>query len=149
MKLLGFDPGNAIGYGLMESMKMLHHGIASMAMLRDLIREADVVIAEDFVLFAHKSDALRWNKFVPARVLGMIELICWEENKPLHLQKSAERTFFGGERTEKVSSVGNQRLRALGFWYSTPHERDAARHILTYYRKTKDADLHEALRKMR
>lgn len=149
MKVLGLDPGGSTGGCEMEEVKLTWHGIVPQAELRERVRSADLVVAEEFMLYPHMADNLKWNRALSARVLGMIELICAEENIPLVFQRAVERSFFGGERGKKVSDPGNVRLREMGFWLPTPHERDACRHVLTYYRKQDHPALLDALRKMR
>lgn len=97
-----------------------------------LIENCDLVVCEDYRLYAFKAEAQSWSRPASVEVIGVVRYLCEKYEKPLVFQGASQRTFFGSDRHPKKHTEGNRRLRALGFWLESKHSRDAMRHCLTY-----------------
>lgn len=92
-RLLALDPGETIGWALFVDGDFAQCGqkeaketpAQSIQELFDELQPTQIV-AEDYKVYAHKSDAHKWNSLFTPRLLGMIELLCHQRNLPLHLQ---------------------------------------------------------------
>jgi len=129
--VLGIDPGNTTGWGLVEvPHTVLFAGqINSRQALVDLINRylPTTVVIEAFRLYPWKAQAQSFSSMIPAELIGVAKATCDALNISLIEQPASARNII----TKRV-------LVATGGWKVTtnlPHARDAVRHALYYCRK--------------
>lgn len=129
-RLLSLDPGETIGWALFVDGEFTDCGqkeakdLPTQA-IEELFNDTQptVVVAEDYKVYAHKADAHKWNDLFTPRLLGMIELLCFQKKLPLHTQ-------MAGTVKQFCSAV---RLAEWGFHKpGKRHADDAIKHG-TYY----------------
>jgi hypothetical protein len=88
---------------------------------RKLVREADIVVCENFRLFGEKARHLTNSELLTVRLIGALQCLCALSNKQFETQEPA----ILGTCTDK-------RLRKLGLWHTSPHIRSASKHALWF-----------------
>lgn len=142
--ILAIDPGEDTGWVLFhtELFGMLDYGVCKLWQdLNIRIGLCDLVVCEDYRLYAFKAEAQSWTRPASVEVIGVVRYLCEILEKPLVFQGASQRTFFGSDRKPKLHAAGNKRLKDMGFWLSSKHSRDAMRHCLTYLHSLKHPQL--------
>ena len=129
-KLLALDPGETIGWAVFEQGKFLECGQKESKnhpakSIQELFQDVQptMVVAEDYKVYAHKSDAHKWNDLFTPRLLGMIELLSDQYKIPLHLQMAGTVKQF----------CNAHKLMEWGFYKpGKRHADDAIKHA-TYF----------------
>lgn len=129
-RLLALDPGETIGYALFIEGKLVDCGqeIAKECPAQAIMNVFDRVkptqiIAEDYRVYGHKSDSHKWSSLFTPRLLGMIELLCYQREINLDYQMAATVKQF----------CSLARLKQWGMYESSRrHAMDAIKHG-TYY----------------
>ena len=94
------------------------------------------VVCEDFIIT--DATARKTPQPDPYRIIGWLELWCYQHDVPFCLQSPAKGKGFGTDA----------KLKHLG-WHSTGnggHDVDAARHLLTFLAQHNDEDVLAALK---
>lgn len=90
----------------------------------------DIIVLEDFLLYAHKSNNQINSRFETPKLIGLIEMYAWENKIPIHLQRAVDvKNRWTDDILVKkniISRVGN-RYYAGGVMISE-HIRDSIRH---------------------
>lgn len=98
----------------------------------------DFVVVEDYLLYASKSKTQINSRFETPRLIGAIELHCWDKGIPLRFQKASDvKIRFTDARLVQGNyiSKSNSRYYAAGVMVSE-HIRDSIRHGV-YFTKFK------------
>lgn len=88
----------------------------------DKVATPSVIVCEDFIITS--ATARKSAQPDPYRIIGWLELWCYQHNVPFVLQTPSQGKGFGTDA----------KLKHFG-WYRTGsggHDNDAARHLLTY-----------------
>lgn len=130
MKIIAVDPGYTTGIAIGQSHapKMFDvietielHWEQRFDMLELLDRYTpDVVVMEDFKLYAHKAESQINSPFPSARVIGSMDAFCWQRSVKVAMQPAV--------CIARVA-VLKQHVEAVG---SSPHTRDAYKHLRYY-----------------
>lgn len=100
MKILGVDPGGTTGYATLTVENKVMTGAIpgttkdqTLVDIIDLIREADVVVCEEFRIRPAKAmkGSFNWQKMPAIRVIGALETLCKLHQKQLEMQNAADR----------------------------------------------------------
>jgi len=127
MQILAFDPGLTTGWSYLDTVrKTVAYGEFKkwekieelMAPPRDLPPQVDVVVAEEFRLYPHIGDRLKWQTFPASEVIGVIKFLGECYYLPVVMQTAAMAKKL--KLTEKFSSK---------------HAEDAVRHALAFLKK--------------
>ena len=95
----------------------------------NILLEYDLVLIEDFLLYPNKSERMIFNRFVPAKILGIVEYICYKNKIPLEKQRAIDIKKF----------ISLKVLKDLKCWFPSEHLKDSSKHCLTYFvKKYKD-----------
>ena len=90
----------------------------------------DYIVIEDYLLYANKSQSQINSRFETPRLIGAIELYCWDKGIPLKFQKASDvKIRFTDARLVQGNyiSKSNSRYYAAGVIVSE-HIRDSIRH---------------------
>lgn len=132
MTIMGIDPGENIGYAILEGGKLQSHGVIQytfegLDLLLSLVDTADVVVMESFMLYPGKARQQSWSKFPTVEVIGIVKYHCRNKNIPVVMQQPAIKQAFPDEK-----------LKFLDMYTRNKHSRDAVRHALYYQRFKKE-----------
>jgi hypothetical protein len=119
-RFLACDPGETTGWVLFENDQPVGTSNSPRPQFAQVLVNTDVdyYVVENFRMFPGKAKALIFNEMVAARVIGEIEHVARNHNRPIHFQMSEilNRAYpkFGYERKK-----GKHQLDALmhGLWY--------------------------------
>lgn len=116
--VLSFDPGGTTGWSCLTLEKVYGGDFPEWRDIESLILKYKpaCIVAEDFLLYPEKAKALYWNRFIPVRVLGVIQFLAEKQHIPLCLQ-----TASTGKTVEVKKIKGFSR-----------HAHDALRHAIYY-----------------
>lgn len=138
MRLLAIDPGETTGYSIWEISDEQYgtpiHPYADMSKylvadgelpyhigLDKLIQEADVVVFEKFLLYAHKAKTLIGSEFITPQIIGMIKYMCKLHSKP----------WFGETAQHVKGYCTDEKLKRANIYITkSKHSRDSIRHGL-------------------
>jgi hypothetical protein len=124
-RLLALDPGETCGYALFILGKLQESGQQPCGELpakgiQELFDKyyPTHVVAEDYRIYQHKTDSHTWSSLFTPRLLGMIELLCYQKTIKLEwLMASTHKGF-----------CTDTKLRDWGLWLrGKQHARDAVR----------------------
>jgi hypothetical protein len=125
--LLALDPGDTTGAaifrdGVFDTAGHIAGGIPKVPrFIRRL--QPSWIVCEDFLLYAHKARDQAWNEMRTPRIIGAIELVCWDLRIPLTFQTAQDGKSFPTDT----------KLRAWGLYdKGGRHARDAIRHGITF-----------------
>lgn len=151
MKVLALDPGLKTGYCVLRyPINLVERGELELlteespttqrTFLRDLIDEAELVVCEDFRIYAHKAKGLVGDSLPASQVIGMVKYICTNGvvgTRRLHMTSAVTRTYLPQfiERAVMPKDV-------------TDHERDAIQHALMMSIHQLDGMNHPTVRKL-
>lgn len=96
--------------------------------------QPDVLVIEDFLLYANRSQNQINSRFETPKLIGIIELFCWQHKIELAFQKASEvKLRWNDERLilKGFLSKSGNRYYAGGVQI-TEHIRDAIRHGVHY-----------------
>jgi len=129
MQILSFDPGLTTGWAYLDTVQnRLWYGQFEnwqeveelMAPPRELPPQVDIVIAEEFRLYPHIGDRLKWQTFPASEVIGVIKFLAECYNLPLYMQPAAM-----AKKLKLAEKLGMK------------HAEDAVRHALAFLAKEK------------
>jgi len=135
MKLISFDPGETTGWAIFEDCTPkefgnLQHVEELYPFLRDRLTsrydyQLDICIVEDYkVRPVNKAGYSHlWSSVGPARIIGAIQYICWDNNINFVLQQPSDKTI--GARLMGLPAKPTQ----------GKHYQDALCHAVTYLHK--------------
>lgn len=89
--------------------------------------DTDIVIIENFFLYEHKKDALVYDKFLPVRMIGVIETFCYLRNVQKVIYQNAGQ--IKSKPPVKILPEHIQQLKGLN------HAKDAYKHLRLYVAK--------------
>jgi hypothetical protein len=128
--LLALDPGDTTGAaifrnGNLPSKKGVGQVVGDVGKLAAFIRrvDPDMIVAEDFVLYAHRARDQSWDSMQTSRLLGAIELVCHDLKCPFQLQTAQDGKAFPTDAKLRAWNVMDTSRR---------HGMDAVRHGVTY-----------------
>lgn len=112
MKILGTDPGDTTGYGMIQLSdeprpKIILKGIGEVKNeeeLESLIAEADIVIIEYFRIRPDRVDDFIYKDLHASEAIGVIKMLCRKHNKKVEMQGSQVKPMgfgFAGMRYVK------------------------------------------------
>lgn len=134
-RLLAIDPGETTGWALFEEGKLTRWGqeetvtkvgkekVLNWApLMRLFTMSPDVVVCENYRIYAHKLERHSFSQVETLRLIGGIDLLCSMCNgkgpTPIYYQMSVQHKGF----------VKDERLKEWGFWKEgQKHSRDAIR----------------------
>lgn len=105
--------------------------------LEQLISGADVVIYESWRLFAGKAGALTGDAMIGPQVVGVIRAALSIVGKTAVVQAPNMKSL-----------APDSILKKLGVWSTSPHTRDAHRHLIVRMRNEKVPFVIDTIRKM-
>ena len=99
-----------------------------------LSSDCDVVVCENFKLYAHKALQQSYSELETPRIIGALEYCCWLKQKPLYFQMASDvKSRFSDEVLEHKKIITNEKNR---YYYKgiviNDHTRDAIRHFLYF-----------------
>lgn len=121
MKILGIDPGGTTGVALLEivdnSYGVIPDELDETQAVVDFItyHMPEIIVMEQFRLYAHKGKALRWSTFVASEIIGVVNYIAKQHNIPVVMQNASMIASL-----ELTGSTGGG------------HSDDALKHALVY-----------------
>ena len=133
--IMGLDPGQTTGACLMQGGELLYATQLKTPNLRDAIStlqafleehsNANVVVYEDYRVYAWKASTHAFNELHTAKVIGAIETL-------VQLQPSLRDTSISVRMAQPVKSFcTDAKLKAWGLWIpGKQHARDAIRHAV-------------------
>ena len=139
MKVISLDPGETHGLCMAESnhnkdWKIIRTDAIKDAELFSLLENepnVDLVIYEQYKLYASKAKAMVNNEFLTVQAIGVIKYICRKRGIPTLKSPTMNKAFWT-----------NKRLKQLGLYVTIEHKRDAIRHFLFWlYFTAKEASL--------
>lgn len=124
-RLLALDPGENTGYAVFRDGIFCDCGqqdckeIAPQALTEIFDKYNPThVIAEDYRIYQHKTDSHTWSNLFTPRLLGMIELLCYQREINLDWQMASAHKSF----------CTDMKLKEWDFWQTgMRHSRDAIR----------------------
>lgn len=139
MRIIAFDPGGTTGIAIYDDIELneplwyrysLSHDDHHWELWDELLTEGpfDAVVYETFTYQRRPLDKGVSLELISREYIGIIKLAAKRhpnEIKNLVPQSPSQRMFWTDEK-----------LRKLGLWVSSPHERDATRHLLYYVTQT-------------
>ncbi len=129
MSLVAFDPGESTGIVLIEKGKLLESETLSVeelenALLNKKWTSYDKWVAEDFILYPWAAEQIGFNKMIPARIIGMLQLATKQSGISLTLLNAGVVKHFSTDsKLNHLGWLGKLRNK---------HEKDAARHALYF-----------------
>lgn len=125
--LLAIDPGGTTGYAIFRDLELTKTGqcIGTHTNMRKLIEivEPDVVVCEDYLIYAWAMKTHKWSRVPTLRLIGGIEFKCEELGLPLHFENAQPVKGF----------VTDKRLKEWNYYKEgLPHARDSIRHGCYY-----------------
>jgi len=129
MDLVAFDPGESTGVIVIEDGNLVEHDTITIEELENGLLHGkwklyDNWIAEDFILYPWMAEQLGFNKAVPARIIGMLQLAAKQSGVTL--------TLFNAGTVKNFAT--DNKLKQLS-WFDrlqSKHEKDAAKHALYF-----------------
>ncbi len=132
-RLLAIDPGGTTGYAYFEGTK-LKWTKQEKSYPASIIEQykPDLVVCEDYKIYASKVDMHTYSDLSVPRLIGEIEYVCRINEIKLHKQMAATAKGF----------CTNNKLKEWGFYEpNKPHARDAIRHGCYYLLFNKEVEL--------
>lgn len=139
-RLLALDPGETTGWSLWVDGQYKDGGqletvvlstesqgvkVLNWAPLKELFvtTKPTLVVYENYRIYSHKLDRHSFSEVETLRLIGGIDLICWEESIPVANQMAVQAKSF----------ITDDKLKAWDFWLKgLKHSRDSMRHALYY-----------------
>ena len=148
MKILALDPGQTTGYCVLhEPCDVFETGEfilnrGGMLKLTRLIDEAELVVYEDFRLYANKSKAMIGNDFPSSQVIGMIKyieacVVCG--GRPTFTQMASQRLIVPELLIQKVYP---------DYERVSDHINDAVEHALAFSLFSRGNESHPTVQKI-
>jgi hypothetical protein len=139
---LCLDPGETTGWALFHfqhlvrcgQIETVKDGEIQWGNLHHLFWETlpAFVVCEDYRIYAHKLARHTFSPVITLRLIGGIELTCYQNNWPIVYQMATTAKGF----------VTDEKLKEWGFWQENMrHSRDAIRHgiyFLLFHNKGED-----------
>lgn len=135
-----FDPGETVGWAVFDGCSLLKAGQEAadakgrLRFVRYLIESWNpkAVVAEDYIVYAHKALSHSWSPLDTAKLVGAIEMACVIHDVPLYLQTASTGKAF----------CTDAKLRNWGMYQpGKVHATDAVRHgahfLLFHHRNSK------------
>jgi len=122
MQILALDPGLTTGWCHLDTNRdaFCYGQFENWQNLEDLMTplQVDVVVAEEFRLYPHLGDRLKWQTFPASEVIGVIKYLAERYNIPLVVQNAAQ-----AKKLKLTEGLGMK------------HAEDALRHALAFLKK--------------
>lgn len=128
--ILAIDPGKTTGYTLCSGsisdtyqwikISKIDEGVLvypNLYELSQMIPKTDVIIIEDYIIRQPHIG----QRGIPIKIIGVVEYICNNIDKPLIFQQPGEKSL-----------CTDGRLKALEVYNKNPHINDAYRHAFVY-----------------
>lgn len=134
--ILGVDPGGTTGLCLVEAVEpktrpvvVATYQIPDWHGLDKILDTPGIshVVAEDFRLFASKAGAQVGSQFIAAKVIGVLEYLCEQRDKPLVLQPASNKVFFDNRKLLENGYIPGDYQKKTTEWR---HAIDSIRHVL-------------------
>lgn len=127
-KMVTFDPGGTTGWACFQGIDLtacgqfeIDYGKNIKAILDGYT--PDVVVCENYKVYAHKISANVGKEVQPSELIGVIEYLCNERDIPVVRQMAFQAKGWAKDT----------KLRAWGLWQKgMKHSRDAIRHGLYF-----------------
>lgn len=124
--LLALDPGEHTGVAvfkqgqLKECTQLLCKDNPAQSIIEIFeMYQPTCVVCEDYRIYKHKTESHAWSDLFTPRLLGMIELLCYQQEINLHLQMASTAKGF----------CTPEKLKEWGFWQKGKrHADDAIKH---------------------
>jgi hypothetical protein len=134
MKILAIDPGGTTGlaWGFLDGQEGLEFTteqlkLAHMGLYNYLVDgEPDWIVYETF---EYRNRARAGLELISAELIGVIKLYLAERDIKVSTQSASEHGAGG-----KKGYYTNQKFKAMGIYKAKPHEMDALRILLTWYK---------------
>ena len=130
--LLAIDPGETTGYSIFKDGELFRHGVIiwkipslGYEIFVNHLKEdfPDVVVCEDYRLYANKVNAQLGSQIPTIKIIGAIEMLCSTNKIPMIKQMASTAKQF----------CTREKLEEWGYWKKiNPHARDSIRHA-TYF----------------
>mgnify|MGYP001469288196 CR=1 FL=1 len=130
--LLAIDPGETTGYSIFKDGELLTNGVIDWNIqvygynyLVDIMKKhlPNIVVCENFRLYAAKASALTGSQFNTVKTIGNIEILCERNNIPIVKQMAHMAKGF----------CTDDKLKEWGYYKKVnKHSRDSIRHA-TYF----------------
>lgn len=136
-RVIGIDPGQTSGVCCFEGsnlldVQQLQTGLMPLAAVnvREYLQKHSlevvpppVVVMERYAIYEWKVDSHAWSTMHTSRLIGAIELICYDLGLQLAMQSAQQAKGFNTD----------QRLKEWGLYQvGLPHARDSIRHACYY-----------------
>lgn len=140
-KVLAIDPGETTGYvianvedkktfQILEQGEKIHFDKSRdkeprLLELYNWLKEVDpdILIIENFKLYAHKASAQIGSEFIPVQLIAIAKFWAEKNKKPYHLQMASQAKGF----------VNDEKLKFKNLYYKGyKHSRDAMRHLIYF-----------------
>lgn len=133
MKIISLDPGKSTGVTYWEYSDNTHdlRLLKSEVILNyldfdwSILKDYDLVIYEDFLLYPGKAKSMIFNRFIPAQVIGVIKYYSYKYKKPVVVQRAVD----------VKKAISNEALKFFKCYTKITHTRDSARHAIYYFVK--------------
>lgn len=133
-KLLAIDPGETVGWALFEQAELSgtgevrididSSGSMNILPLHRIIKvlNPDLVVIEDYRVYAHKANAHTWNALYTPKLIGALQYMCQLWNIPYVMQMASSKQF-----------CTDSKLKIWGYYKkASKHSMDAVRHGCYY-----------------
>lgn len=130
-RLLALDPGETIGWSIWIDGELSLEGQTKIGdnvdkVITDLVELAEPteIVIEDYRVYSHKSDVHIGIELITPKLIGKVELLCYQKNIPLAYQMASQAKGF----------VTDEKLKAWGLYIKGHrHSRDSIRHAIYYF----------------
>ncbi len=125
--VLALDPGNTTGWAMFKDSELKDSGhleTSDIPIATQLIGEhlgmwtPDVVVLEEYRVYAWKAKQHAWSTLPTARIIGSIETMCAMNKIPVYMQSAQQAKGF----------CTDEKLKAWDYYDRGRHARDAIRH---------------------
>ena len=137
-RVLAFDPGETTGWAYFTYGTLKEAGQISVPVVNEVLHaeeffyvvtttDPDVVVVEDYRVYASKAQPHSWNALYTPKLIGYIQAVCHSRfevgRQPKMVMQMASSKQF----------CTNDKLKAWGFYQkANPHANDAVRHGCYY-----------------
>lgn len=129
-RLLALDPGETLGWSIFQDGCLWKCDQLEMVDFEKQLQfdgltklfkghKIDVVVCEDYRIYHWKSDSHKWSQLITPRIIGAIELLSYQTNRPIYFQMAGTVKGF----------CNNKKLKEWGYYQTAHrHANDSIRH---------------------